>query len=344
MLTVKFLARTAAEQDPALWTSLLLKNGSRGNSGEGFGVRWTFDPDARSYDALVVYEDLPYPPGSRRSLRVERLACARANTLFVTTEPTSIKIYGRNYLRQFGQVLSRQPARVIDHPGHIQRTPPLRPYYGRRLVGKGRHPSVGELARHHPEKSAELSTVCSTKTMTPQLAARYTFVTEAARHLPLDVFGRGIRPIDEKSEAMDAYRYHIAIENHRAPGHWTEKISDAFLAECLPFYHGDPDIAAAFPADAVVPIDITQPREAITTIRATLAIDAYARRRPAILEAKRRVLEDHNLLKVCADILTERSTDAAPGGEVLGRHAFRKAHPLLAAADALRARRHADAL
>ena len=332
-MKVKFLARTAADQDPALWTALL-----PGGDPASFGVSWTFDPDARDYDYLVVYEDLPYPPGSARSTRVERLSCARANTLFVTTEPTSIKVYGRHYLRQFGRVLSRQPADAIDHPGHIQRTPPLRPYYGRPLGRGGHYLTVDELAAHHPGKSRDVSAVCSNKTMTSALKARYDFVIAMRERAGLEVFGRGIQPIDEKSEAMDPFRCHVAIENHIAPGHWTEKISDCFLAECVPLYHGDPDIGAVFPEEAILPLDIYDLEASAELIARAPA--EYGRLRPAVLEGKRRVLEDLNLLRVCADIARKSHQPGRAGGDILGRHAFRRAHPVRAAQDALHAAQH----
>ena len=331
MLRVKFLARTAADQDPALWTALLPDADPK-----AWGVRYTFDMEARDYDYLVVYEDLPYPPGSSRSEWVERLSCAPENTLFVTSEPTSIKIYGRHYLRQFGHVLSRQPAEIIDHPGHIQRTPPLRPYYGRSLGGGGRYLTYGELmAPPEAEKTPAVSMVSSDKTMTPELKLRYDFAMRMRAEAGLHVFGRGIDPIDEKSEAMDGFQYHIAVENHLQPGHWTEKISDCFLAECLPFYHGDPEIGHVFPAEAVVAIDIRDLEAAKVTVERTMREDEYAKRLPAIREAKRRVLEDWNLLKVCADIARETYVAGAASGEVMGRHAFRMAHPVLGARDAM---------
>ena len=53
----------------------------------------------------------------------------------------------------------------------------------------------------------------------------------------LDIFGRGIRPINDKSEALNKYKYHIVVENFRTSP-LDRKLSDAFLAECLPFYAG----------------------------------------------------------------------------------------------------------
>ena len=333
-LKIKFLARQPADQDIALWTSLL-PNGDANS----FGVEFLFDPDDRDYDYLVVYEGLTFRPGERKSNRVETLACGRANTLFITTEPPSIKVYGTHFLHQFGHVLTKQP---INHPGHIDRTPPLRPYYGRPLPGEdGEYTPFDTLRQTYAERSGdkkhpELSTVCSDKTMTPALKARYDFVMRLAQDGEIDVFGRGIKPIANKAEAMDAYAYHIAIENHLAPGHWTEKISDCFLAECLPFYHGDPKIAEAFPEDAVIPINIHDFEASEAIITKTMRDREYERRLPAIREAKRHVIEDHNTLKVAADIVKETYDPEAPkGGNLMGRHAWRKAHPLLATRDAI---------
>jgi hypothetical protein len=42
-----------------------------------------------------------------------------------------------------------------------------------------------------------------------------------------NVFGRGIRPITDKAEAMDSFRYHVAIENHIEPGQTVGELLDA---------------------------------------------------------------------------------------------------------------------
>ena len=72
--------------------------------------RFSFDPEDDQYDWLVVYEDLPPRPGIQRDQAVEPLACPPANSLLVTSEPSSIKHYGNTFTRQFGCVLTSQPA------------------------------------------------------------------------------------------------------------------------------------------------------------------------------------------------------------------------------------------
>ena len=39
----------------------------------------------------------------------------------------------------------------------------------------------------------------------------------------LDIFGHGVNPMNDKAEALDPYRFHIAVENHVYDHHLTEK-------------------------------------------------------------------------------------------------------------------------
>lgn len=338
-ITIKFMAKTHAEQDPQLWTSLL----------PGTEQRWgdcvfTFDMNARDYDWLVIYEGLPMLPGERQVNRVEPLACPKEKTLFITTEPASIRVEGPHYLRQYGHVLSAKPPSVMKHPNQIFETPPLRWFYGRPLGGQpGHYINYDEFIVRAPlAKTKTLSTVCSNKQMSHTVhSQRYNFTMEMKERLGdiFDVFGRGINPIDRKDEAMDVYRYTLAIENHQSTGHWTEKLSDAWLANCLPFYYGDPEYTSLFPADAAIPIDIFKMDEAEAIIRNAIVNGEYEKRLPAILEARRLILEKHNLIativRVVERIETQTTCLSAQGNQILGRHIFRKKHPFLALSDAV---------
>ncbi len=338
-INIKFMAKTHAEQDPQLWTSLL----------PGTGQRWgdcifTFDMDARDYDWLVVYEGLPMLPDDRQVNRIEPLACPKDKTLFITTEPASIRVEGPNYLKQYGHVLSVKPADVMKHSHQIFETPPLRWFYGRPLGGQpGDYISYDEFAARGPlPKTKILSTVCSNKQMSHTVhSQRYNFTMEMKERLGdiFDVYGRGINPIDRKDEAMDEYRYTLAIENHHAAGHWTEKLSDAWLANCLPFYYGDPEYASIFPAEAAIAIDIFKMDEAERIIRNAITNGEYEKRLPAIMEARRLVLEKYNLIAVIVKTVerleSQTSGSMEQNAEILGRHIFRRKHPLLALSDAI---------
>ena len=114
---------------------------------------------------------------------------------------------------------------------------------------------------------------------------------------------RGVRHVEKKAECLDHYRYTIAVENHVGPHHWTEKLSDSFLGYCLPFYFGCPNATAYFPEESFIPIDIENPRAAADTIREAMAGGEYKRRLPAIVEARRRVIEEYNLANVVGDMI-----------------------------------------
>ncbi|MGB0908535.1 MAG: glycosyltransferase family 10 domain-containing protein [Maricaulaceae bacterium] len=337
-LRVKFVARTPVDENPDLWLSLF-----KGRVPHIGNCDFIFDVNARDYDWLVAYDDLTFLPNEGRSNRTEELACARENTLFITSEPSSVKIYGRHFTRQFGHILTKQPREIIDHPNHIFQTPPLRWFYGRPLEKDDTNYLDVDHFHNTPPlpKLHDLSTVCSNKQMKHTLHhQRYKFVMELKARMGDDfnVFGRGIRPISDKAEAMDDYRFHIAIENHIEPGHWTEKISDCFLAYCIPLYYGPPDIQNDFPADSVIPIDIFDVDGALDIIRREVSEQSYAKRLPALQKAREMVLSKYNLMHAIAKIVEERHNPKATVDDnsyIYGRHKFRKTHKLKSLSDIL---------
>lgn len=293
--------------------------------------RFLFDLEERDYDWLVVYDDLP-PRGAGRPGRGEEvLACPPEHSLLITTEPGPIKHYGSGFLAQFGHVLTSQEPWRIHHPHAHFSQPGLVWFYGRRTE-RGHWDQM----RAHPPlaKSQHLSTVCSSKRHGHTLhRQRYDFVQALARKVPeLEVFGRGVQPIGDKAEALDAFRYHLAIENHIAPHHWTEKLADAFLGHCLPFYIGCPNAADYFPEESFVPLDLADVDAAAGIISETMRHDGYGRRLAAIAEARRRVLDDYGLFATVrrwVEALHDPAA-AAPAdsrASLLSRRAWRVARP-----------------
>ena len=58
---------------------------------------------------------------------------------------------------------------------------------------------------------------------------------------------------------------HVAVENVRRPGYFTEKLLDCFLLRTVPVYWGCPDLAAfGFDVDGVVFIDDAGDVDALT--------------------------------------------------------------------------------
>lgn len=299
------------------------------------GCRFIFDPKCSEYDWLVAYDDLP------RNRPAEDLACLRTNTLLLTGEPSSITRYGRRFLAQFGHVLSSQEPGLIRHPRLITRQSGLLWYFGG-SDARGSHDAL--VAATPPEKTRAISCVCSTKAMRHTMhSSRLTFVRGLMdRDLPeIDVWGYGIRELQDKADAIDPYKYHLAIENHACPHHWTEKLADAYLGFSLPIYFGCTNLDEYFPPDSYVAIDIRKPDEALATIRLLLEEDPYEKRLPAIIEARRRVLEEYATFPQLARLIRERHAGAGnieTGAHIFGRRHFRKAHPVKMLADALESR------
>lgn len=286
-----------------------------------------FDPACREYDWLVVNNEIPSTGGGRGGYGFEELACPAAHTMLTTTEPSSIKIYGRAYTDQFGCVLTSQEAWALPHPDRIFSQPALHWFYG---VGTTRETTFDEMLAHPPsDKTRMMSMVYSAKKQWHTLhRKRHRFMLRMIEAFPdIGLYGRGATPLDDKAEALDAYRYHIAIENFIGEHHWTEKLADPFLGLTLPFYCGCPNAADYFPPESFIPIDIDRPDQAVHIIREAIEGNEYENRLPAIREARRRVMYEYNFFAVVArEILKrhDRCRRTEAGKIMYSRHALRK--------------------
>jgi len=289
---------------------------------------FVFDQKSDQYDWLVVYDDLPRKFGSKKPLWEEGLSCSRSNTMLITTEPSSIKLYGEGFLRQFGWILTSQESSVIRHPGAIFQQAGLVWFYGMTDErGTFDHLKDGI----EPQKNSEISTVCSSKQMSHTLhQARYDFTQALKKALPeMEIFGQGVNPIKDKADALDPFRYHLAIENHICAHHWTEKLSDPFLAYCLPFYHGCPNVIDYFPEESFIPIDISNFGETRERIVKAIRDKEWEKRLPAIREARRLLLEKYGIFQQIAHLIEEKHQPGGRrGGIIQSRHLWRRGHPV----------------
>ena len=99
-------------------------------------------------------------------------------------------------------------------------------------------------------KSKNISFITSNKTFTKG----HVFRIDCLQHLVknksnVDVFGVGIKEIIGKIDALQDYRFSIAIENGKCKNYFTEKILDCFLTGTIPIYHGCPNIGDFFNTD-----------------------------------------------------------------------------------------------
>ncbi len=284
------------------------------------------------YDWLVVYDEFPRCEGAEFGRGVIPLRCPRERTILLTVEPTSIKRYSPAYTRQFGHLLTNRPPEAERH---------ARYHFGEGyfvwFYGKSFETIENQTL---PVKDKLLSVVCSAKQMAhTQHAARFHLIKSVCAALPeCDWYGHGVKPLAHKYEALDRYKYSLAVENHVAPGHWSEKIADVLLAEALPFYAGDPNLDRVLPPDSFIRIPIDDPEEAIRIVKMAIANDEYEKRLPAIREAKRLLLAKYNIyaqiLKVVREAERESVTPVNPAKPLYlyNRRRLRR-NPLVALSD-----------
>lgn len=298
---------------------------------------FTFERDARDYDWLLVYDDLPERSGEPKKTTREALACPRAHTLLVTSEPSSVKIYGDSYTRQFGAVLTSQPEWALPHPQRIFSQPALHWFYG--MGSRAVLPFDRMVDEPPADKHRDVSMVYSPKAMRHTLHYhRARFMRWLVEHMPeLDTFGRQTaHPLDDKADCLRDYRYHVAIENFIGAHHWTEKLADPFLGLSLPFYYGCPNAETYFPPDSFIRIDIRDPEGALEIIRDAIANNECGKRLPALTEARRRVMFEYNLFAVAAreiSRLHQPDARAEPDMAILSRRALRLSSPAVALHD-----------
>ena len=278
------------------------------------------DAAMTDYDWVLVYDEFPRTPVGTIKNETEPLLCPPDQTILITVEPPSIKIYSRAYTSQFGTVLTTHSIRDLPHPGHTLGRGCLEWLYIK--------PMQEILDQKEFPKTKMLSTICSAKQHTHTMhKKRYDLTRYLADRLPeLDWFGHGIREIENKTVAMDDYKYHLCVENHLEPHHWTEKLSDAFVAMTLPFYAGDPLATECFPQESFIPIPLDNPQKALEIIRKAMEDGEYEKRLPAIREARRLVLEKYNMFAQTAAVIhNHRETGTIrPGAMLKGRHVLRK--------------------
>ena len=340
-LRVKLLARNMADCSNRAWHKQL--DLARFGPDGAEPIEFTLDPDDRVYDWLVVYDEIPKipidpssPDGATR--QYEELNCSPKNSILVTSEPSTIKTYGKKYLAQFGHVLTGlEPWSAHNHAGAIFEQSSMVWYYGWRYDKPSEDvSSFEEFANASwPEKNQQISTFCSAKRQRHTLHnQRYIFTQLLKSQMPeLQIFGHGHQWVADKAEALDPYCYHVAIENHIAPHHWTEKLADAFLGHCLPLYIGATKAADYFPKDALIELDLARPEWSISRIKDAVSNNEFDGRRDAIEEARQRILHEYNLFPNIARIILERGhaiEEPVKPTTIFSRHMLRKSNPLFA--------------
>jgi len=277
-----------------------------GRAGIWGDCQFLINQDIAECDFWVVYDDV---------LRPETTRCPPGNTLLITGEPPSVKTYSRRFLAQFSTVLTSH--RNLSHPNVVSRQQAL-PWMvgGRYLQETGQWDK--EYTKDYEELSALpavpktklLSVLSSSKTITPGHERRLAFVGALKQWFgeEIDVFGRGIRDVEDKWDAIAPYKYHIVIENGLFPDYWTEKLSDTLLAGSYPLYAGCPNIGDYFGENTLTLLDLTDFEGSLQAITAAIENNRYEATMQARQSAKVQVLNEYNLFPMLEAFVTASRT------------------------------------
>lgn len=109
-------------------------------------------------------------------------------------------------------------------------------------------------------KSRDVSMIYSDKDYTPGQHLRHEL---ARTSKGVDLFGRGIAPIELKEEGLLDYRYSIVVENERIPNYFTEKLVDCLAVGTIPIYWGCPNIGDFFDGRGILSFESPDELQAI---------------------------------------------------------------------------------
>jgi len=111
---------------------------------------------------------------------------------------------------------------------------------------------VNQTIRIYPkDKFDKASCITTNKAFLPGHVTRLNFVKNIKDKV--DLFGRGIREIPSKLDALHNYAFSVAIENNTSVDdyYFTEKLLECLVTGTVPIYHGCPNIGAYFDMDGI---------------------------------------------------------------------------------------------
>lgn len=117
------------------------------------------------------------------------------------------------------------------------------------------HPSNGAWVepKYLPTKTKNISMISSSKCGTLGHFIRVNLMNNLPKCV--DLYGRHVNPIDSKNDALDSYRYSIAIENYNTDYYFSEKLLDCFLTCTIPIYWGPKFVNSTFNQKGIIWLD-----------------------------------------------------------------------------------------
>ena len=255
-------------------------------------AQFIVNPTRGSFDAIIVHQSI------KPLSHTYQLKCPPSKTLLVIKEPPDILFLPENYTRQFYCTLGqdkrvKSKVKVFSQAGHH--------WFVEIKINDA-------LISDSYPKSKLLSAVVSNKEHTTGHRKRLNFMYALKEHFGnrLDWFGRGINDLGAKKvDALLDYKYHIVLENGVWSDYWTEKLADAFVTNCFPFYWGASNIHDYFNSKSLELIDVNDIKGSIKIIEDTISNDIYEKSQSIIATARKSILTEYHPYQIYLNILSK---------------------------------------
>lgn len=256
--------------------------------------QFEIDNDCDECDYWVVLGDLPLNSDKTK------VNCPRENIFYLTDEAYVEKKFNKNFLNQFSHVITCRDD--IMHVGLI-RTHEM-------LVWQLNQSYEQICNISYPNKSKNISLVCSDKLFLPGHVKRYAFANKLMGHFKdkIDFLGSGFERIEDKLIALMPYKYSIAIENSALNDYFTEKITECYLTNTYPVYYGAPNIHKYFDERSLTVIDIDDYIGSIRKIEEVIESDLWSNNRQILELQKEKFLNEYHFFPALCRIISRNDT------------------------------------
>lgn len=251
----------------------------------------TFSEIRKNKNFVFILDNLPFPIIKKNN---------EVSVLFIM-EPCNIKKhYNPEFLKQFDVLISFR--KDLKHKRKIESWVPYPLFYKIEFL-KGKILKAESFLQISKTKKILKSKTCSFLTSNKSLCKNHIERLGLARFLHnkcpmIDQFGEK-QFISDKKTALDSYEYTVVVENQNHQDGFTEKIQDAFLAECMPFYWGCSNLEKYFSKQSFVRIPLKNKKLALKIIQRTIKKNLRKKNLKHILKAKKLVLTRYNIYPAC---------------------------------------------
>jgi GR25 family glycosyltransferase involved in LPS biosynthesis len=171
-----------------------------------------------------------------------------------------------------------------------------------------------QLITSSPDKKRDLSAIVTGKRLSTGHHLRLDLIhLLELNQIEIDIFGldnnesfhnyRGPLPLFDKRDGLFPYRYTITVENNSEVNYVTEKLVDAILSECLPFYWGCSNLEDIIEPDSFIRLPLDDLEASASLIQDAIANDEYSRRLPAIRRSKEKILNSLQLAPTISRVM-----------------------------------------